>query len=144
MAGPSHFSPELIAEEFVEAEILIASPLRGCTDLNDTDDIRGKILIVERGDCTFVDKARRAQKAGAKAVIVCDNVPGSSGETQPMFAMSGDGNNDVTIPVVFMFSVEYKTLGSAIAKNHRLKVRIMQMIEFKRQLQKQNAKTKDL
>lgn len=81
MAGPSHFSPELIAEEFVEAEILIASPLRGCTDLNDTDDIRGKILIVERGDCTFVDKARRAQKAGAKAVIVCDNVPGSSGET---------------------------------------------------------------
>ncbi|XP_055849202.1 ER degradation-enhancing alpha-mannosidase-like protein 3 isoform X2 [Episyrphus balteatus] len=143
MAGPSHFSPELVAEEFVEAEILVANPLRGCTDLIDTGDIRGKILVVERGDCTFVDKARRAQTAGAKAVIVCDNVPGSSGETQPMFAMSGDGNNNVTIPVVFMFSVEYKTLGSAIAKNPNLKIRIMQMLEFKRQMQKQSQSSKN-
>lgn len=142
MAGPSHFSPEIFSGEFVEAEVVIAEPLRGCSDLSDTDAISGKILVVERGDCTFVDKARRAQKAGAKAVIVCDNVSGSSGETQPMFAMSGDGNNNVTIPVVFMFSVEYKTLSNAIAKNPNLEIRIMRMLDFKRHMQsKQSSST---
>lgn len=142
MAGPSHFSPEIFSGEFVEAQVVIAEPLRGCSDLSDTDAISGKILVVERGDCTFVDKARRAQKAGAKAVIVCDNVSGSSGETQPMFAMSGDGNNNVTIPVVFMFSVEYKTLSNAIAKNPNLEIRIMRMLDFKRHMQsKQSSST---
>jgi hypothetical protein len=26
--------------------------------------VQGKIAIIERGDCTFVDKARKAQTAG--------------------------------------------------------------------------------
>jgi hypothetical protein len=33
-------------------------------DLENKDDVQGKIAIIERGDCTFVDKARKAQTAG--------------------------------------------------------------------------------
>lgn len=133
MAGPSHFTPELAEDDFVEGEIIRAEPFRACEEtLQNAEQINGKILVAERGDCTFVSKARLAQKLGALALIVCDNVPGSSGETQPMFAMSGDGVNDVKIPVVFMYSLEFAKLSTVMKRKPHLRVRLMQMIEFKR------------
>lgn len=77
---------------------------------------------MERGECTFVDKARKAQQSGAKAVIVIDNVPGSSSKDLPMFAMSGDGVNDVTIPVVFVFQKDAEVLHAALKNNTDLEV----------------------
>lgn len=143
MAGPSHFSPELMGDRFVEGELVIASPFRACEESSSKAEISGKILIAERGDCTFVSKARLAQAMGAIALIVCDNVPGSSGETQPMFAMSGDGTNNVTIPVVFMYSQEFNKLSSVMKEKPKIIVRIMQMIEFKRwQLARDSTKTR--
>lgn len=61
-------------------------------------------------------QARRIQKAGAIAGIVLDNVAGTSAATSPIFAMSGDEKevDDVTIPVVFLFSVEAAELIKAI------------------------------
>nr|XP_016936249.1 ER degradation-enhancing alpha-mannosidase-like protein 3 isoform X1 [Drosophila suzukii] len=134
MAGPSHFSPELIGDQFVEGDVMLAKPFRACDEkLENADEAKGKILVAERGDCTFVSKARLAQKVGAVALIVCDNVPSSSGETQPMFAMSGDGKDDVLIPVVFMYSVEFGKLSAVMQRrNQPLGVRVMQMVEFKR------------
>ena len=38
--------------------------------------IAGKIALVDRGDCLFVEKAANAQAAGAIAVVVADNVSG--------------------------------------------------------------------
>ena len=32
--------------------------------LKQSNQVKGKIAIVERGDCTFVEKARKAQNAG--------------------------------------------------------------------------------
>ncbi|XP_067622052.1 ER degradation-enhancing alpha-mannosidase-like protein 3 isoform X2 [Eurosta solidaginis] len=140
MAGPSHFGTELAGERFVEGELIISIPFRACDGPLNSADISGKILIVERGDCTFVSKARLAEAAGAIALIVCDNVPGSSGETQPMFAMSGDGTDDVSIPVVFMYSLEYNKLGAVLKRKQKMSVRLMQMIEFKRwQLEKNSS-----
>ncbi|XP_075149717.1 ER degradation enhancer, mannosidase alpha-like 2 isoform X2 [Haematobia irritans] len=144
MAGPSHFSPELTEVEFVESEIVLAEPIKACDDqLINAEKVRNKILVAERGDCTFVSKARLAQKSGALALIVCDNVPGSSGETQPMFAMSGDGINDVTIPVVFMYSQEFAKLSTVMQRKPNLTVRIMQMLEFKRWQLSKEAKTNE-
>lgn len=141
MAGPSHFSTELTGEQFVEGELHLASPFRACEELNNVADMKGKIMVAERGDCTFVSKARRAEAAGALALIVADNVVGSSGETQPMFAMSGDGTDNVQIPVVFMYWQEFSKLKTVMQrKENRLSVRIMQMLEFKRWQQAKEAK----
>lgn len=51
-----------------------------------------------------------------------------------MFAMSGDGNDDVLIPVVFMYSVEFNKLSAVMQQRRKqpLRVRVMQMVEFKR------------
>lgn len=91
-------------------------------DLQNANEVKDRIILIERGDCTFVDKARKAQKAGAKAVIVIDNVPGSSSKDLPMFAMSGDGRNDVNIPVVFLFKNDADILEAALKNNTNLEV----------------------
>lgn len=92
--------------------------------MRNTEPIQHRILVVERGDCTFVDKARKAQEAGAAAVIVVDNVPGSSSKDMPMFAMSGDGKDDVSIPVVFLFRNDAQVLESAYKNNTKLRVSV--------------------
>lgn len=114
-AGTSHFSKELTDNESIQRKAIHAVPINLCDDLtNPIESVKGRILIVTRGECAFVDKARKAQTAGAAAVIIIDNVPDTSADDQPMFAMSGDGVDDVKIPVVFLYSREGLTLKKAI------------------------------
>lgn len=56
---------------------------------------------------------------------VVDNVPGSNADEQPMFAMSGDGIDDVKIPSVFLYTREKNVLMKAISNNPDLEVNIL-------------------
>jgi len=47
-------------------------------------------------------------------VLCLDNNSESSANTLPLFAMSGDGQTDVVIPMVFLFGVEAKQLMDAL------------------------------
>jgi len=49
-------------------EIVLAEPSSGCSVF--TNDIKDKIVIVEEGYCLDGQKARNAQNAGAKAILV--------------------------------------------------------------------------
>lgn len=129
MAGPSHFSKELTDNESIQRKVIFADPYRLCSTMkNPIEDVKDQIVIIERGDCTFVDKARKAQESGAVAAIIIDNVPDSTGDDQPMFAMSGDGIDDVKIPVVFLFTREGDVLKKAINKNSDLDVSAQPLI----------------
>ena len=75
----------------------------------------GKIVVVERGDCMFVEKGRVLQSLGAVGGIVLDNTEGTAAATSPLFAMSGDGVDDVQIPMVFLFMEEAKLLMKVLA-----------------------------
>lgn len=64
-----------------------------------------------------------------KYIVVClfiiqvvDNVDGTNSDEQPMFAMSGDGVDDVDIPSVFLYSREKDILIKAITNNPDLEV----------------------
>lgn len=71
LAGPSHFSKELTGNESIQRKVSVAEPFRLCSRLkNPIDKVQNRILLVERGDCTFIEKARKGQKAGAAAIIV--------------------------------------------------------------------------
>ena len=65
------------------------------------------IALVERGQCSFVDKVRAMQASGASAVIVGDNVPGG-----PLKRMTADMDAaaDIKIPSSFVMQWEYKDL----------------------------------
>lgn len=117
LAGPAQFGLEFQGLNKITGKVVFTFPSTACTDLHNADKLIGKIAIMGRGNCMFIEKARRVQKAGAIAGIVLDNVDGSSAATSPIFAMSGDGKevDDVTIPVVFLFSMEASELLKAIA-----------------------------
>lgn len=62
------------------------------------DRLAGRIALVDRGGCTFVQKARHAQQHGARALLVANNVEGALG---PL----GGAASDVTIPVFGILKV---------------------------------------
>ena len=66
----------------------------GCSAFTNAAAVAGKVAIVRRGTCGFAVKAKNAQLAGAKAVIIANNAVG----TGPM----GMGGTDptVTIPAI--------------------------------------------
>lgn len=82
----------------------------GCESI--TNNISGKIALIDRGNCTYAIKVQNAQLAGAVGVIVVNNVAGSPpgmGGT-PAFTITipavqisqSDGNaikNQLTVPV---------------------------------------------
>ena len=54
-----------------------ADPNDGCCALTNAAAMAGNICVVNRGTCTFKAKALNCQNAGAIAVIVVDNAPGT-------------------------------------------------------------------
>uniref|UniRef100_A0A2M4BE78 alpha-1,2-Mannosidase n=1 Tax=Anopheles marajoara TaxID=58244 RepID=A0A2M4BE78_9DIPT len=140
-AGPSHFGMELTKDMSVVQQAVYAQPIKLCSALKNTNEVRGKIVIMERGECTFVDKARRAQSAGAVAAIVFDNTPNTSINNQQMFAMSGDGKDDVQIPVVFLFTKEAEQLMAAIKQQPTVELTLMSVTGLKERLERERADT---
>lgn len=129
-AGPSHFGPELTGDMSLSQRAVFATPSKVCNSLRNGNELKGKIAILERGDCTFVDKARRVQTAGSVAAIVYDNMPNTSIDNQQMFAMSGDGRDDVKIPVVFLFTKEAEVLLAAIRADPSLEITLRAVKEL--------------
>ncbi|EAT46150.1 AAEL002645-PA [Aedes aegypti] len=129
-AGPSHFGPELTGDMSISQRAVFASPSKVCTSLKNSRELKGRIAILERGDCTFVDKARRVQAAGSVAAIVYDNTPNTSIDNQQMFAMSGDGQDDVKIPVVFLFTREAEVLLAAVKADPKLEITLRAVKEL--------------
>jgi predicted deacylase len=84
-------SEEGLAGDVVLVNDGSANPTLGCAPL--VGFPAGAIALVDRGSCTFVQKARNAQAAGASAVIVANDRPGDPSEP------SGD-DDSITIPVV--------------------------------------------
>lgn len=62
----------------------------------------GRILLVKRGNCTFVDKARHAQSSGAVGLVV--------GNYEDAVIQMGGSASDVTIPVVMLTFPSYTYL----------------------------------
>ena len=54
----------------VTAPLILADSFRACKPLRNAAIVKGRMVLVERGDCMFVDKARNLQAAGAAGGIV--------------------------------------------------------------------------
>ena len=63
-----------------------------------TNNITGKIAIINRGNCSFVIKVKAAQDAGAIGVIMINNVAGAP-------IIMGGADNTITIPAVMVSNV---------------------------------------
>lgn len=103
-------------------------PFHACEvrpDHNHVRSVKNRIAIARRGDCMFVQKARNVEKLGAAGLIVVDNDQESTASAASMFSMSGDGINDVSIPVLFLYGAEGTTLMDVVLKNPDLVIHMM-------------------
>lgn len=89
------FGPNSIPTLGISGELQLFDQLDGCELGPGQDRVRGKIAVVRRGKCTFLEKVRNAQASGAIAVVVADNDPFTDGKVR----MTGNpgGDDDVKI-----------------------------------------------
>ncbi len=95
IAFSAAFGPDLTT---LSGDLILANPEEACEALTNPTEVNGKIAVIKRGNCQFVQKVKFAQEAGAIAVIVINNAYGYP------IAMSGS-DDTITIPSV-MISME--------------------------------------
>lgn len=132
-AGPGHFGRELAGDDRHAGLLAYVDPLDACSTINNKNEVQGKFAIAKRGQCTFAQKVRNMQSAGVKLAIVLDNVQDSTHENTALFAMSGDGKDDIEIPAVFLFSKEGHFLTEAMKTDPHLTVTVGELKSLKRQ-----------
>jgi len=84
-----------------------ALPTEGCNALTNGASVNGKIALIRRGTCPFVQKIINAQNAGAIAVIMMNNVPGTP---IPM----GGTDSTIMIPSVMISKEDGDALVAAL------------------------------
>ncbi|CAA6821506.1 MAG: Metalloprotease MEP2 [uncultured Aureispira sp.] len=98
-AADAGFGPGLPTTPITADLVLIednTAPINdGCETLTNTAALAGKIVVIDRGSCSFVIKVEAAQNAGAVAVIIVNNVTGAP------FQMGGTSTT-ITIPSIMI------------------------------------------
>ncbi|UJR32279.1 hypothetical protein I4U23_019744 [Adineta vaga] len=102
----AQFGKQLYGKSGIFAQLYVAQPFSACSHLFSSYYLYSRIGIVRRGDCMFIEKARRLESIHAVGGIVIDHNTSLKSSTNGIFSMTGDGNNNVHIPVVLMFKDE--------------------------------------
>lgn len=94
-AVTASFGPAIVAGDGTTGLLKVANDgvgvaSDGCEPL--INNVSDKIVLIDRGVCTFTQKVANAQAAGAKGVLIADNVPGGS------FPGMGGADPTITIP----------------------------------------------
>jgi hypothetical protein len=111
MFGTAQFGPP-VSSPGITADVVLtndgADPVTdGCT--GPVVPVAGKIVAIDRGTCAFTIKTKLAQDAGAVAVVVINNAPGS-----PPPGMAGV-DPTITIPAVMISQADGAKLKAALA-----------------------------
>lgn len=89
--------------------------------------------MINRGECTFVQKVRNAQKAGAAAVLIADNecqcnavncelgVSNICENQEPIMADDGSGS-DISIPSFLVFKQDADKIKEVLIKNSPVRI----------------------
>ncbi|HLQ42859.1 MAG TPA: S8 family serine peptidase [Thermoplasmata archaeon] len=86
----------------ITAATTTTTPANGCTAIS--EDLTGKIALINRGACTFGTKIQDAQDRGAAGVIILNN------QLTDPFPMAQDGVHHPTIPAVLVSLADGVTL----------------------------------
>jgi hypothetical protein len=94
----------------------------GCSTFTNAAAVVGKIALIDRGTCLFVDKARNAQSAGAAAALIVNNVaPGP-------INMSGD-DATITIPTISISQADGNAIKAQLLG--RVSMRLARKVELR-------------
>ena len=112
-----------VDENGVAGKIVMADPAQGCSSsttlpkgsvpvpFTNQAAVSGNIALIDRGTCSFIEKALNAQASGATAVIVVNNADG-----EPI-SMGGDESGAaVLIPAIMISKADGDKLKAALAQ----------------------------
>lgn len=132
--GNAEFGPKLTLSG-LSGEVVLANDGRGgtslplnattenradaCTAIINKDVMAGKIALVYRGTCTFAEKVKNAQNAGAIGVIVMNHAEGGD----RVLNMSG-ADESITIPTVLVGYSNGAAIVEQLAANATVNVRM--------------------
>ncbi|KAI9909377.1 hypothetical protein PsorP6_014798 [Peronosclerospora sorghi] len=122
VASPSTFGYQVTHPVPLEAPLLLFRPEIGnaCGEI-DSELVRGKIVMVFRGNCTFAEKATRLERAGAAGVAVINSKTAHTRSTNRKYALADDARGlgkNVTIPVVLVEREEAAQLHRNVEARH--------------------------
>jgi MYXO-CTERM domain-containing protein len=89
----------------VTGDLSLTTPTNGCTD--PSEDLTGKIALIDRGVCAFTVKVKAAQNKGAIGVVVANNTGGT--------LSMGGSDPTITIPSVSITQAAGNALKTALA-----------------------------
>ncbi|XP_074526711.1 protease-associated domain-containing protein 1-like [Halichoeres trimaculatus] len=99
-AAPAKDFGGQFTSSYDEIFLVPANPADGCADLGDREIIQGQVILVERGGCSFVQKAKNVEEAGGIAVLIADN---ASDNDSHYLDMITDGSAATpSIPALFL------------------------------------------
>ena len=128
MVGRVFFTPDQDENGRSTNVSLACNKLDPISWTDDPDPVNSPIVLVDRGDCSFVQKVRHAQDIGASAVIIVDNV---DQEDVDHIVMSDDGTGgNLYIPSVLISKEDGELLKSYLTNTHRDKKHVAMQISF--------------
>jgi hypothetical protein len=92
---PTPITADLALLEDDNSASTSSDPHNACDPIINSNELNGKIAVIRRGECTFVEKIEAAENAGAIAVIMINNVIGDP------IVMGGAANN-IGIPSIMI------------------------------------------
>lgn len=114
--GSADFGPkdyDLTGALVVARDDAGVDPFDLCEPPSNAADFAGKIALVKRGTCLFVDKAATVQAAGAVGMVVDNHT--ATGQPNGGIINMGNTNPAVTIPSMFVTLEDGATLRAALA-----------------------------
>jgi hypothetical protein len=110
--APALFGPALTAAGITGDVVLVNDGTGTTSDACEaiTNNVAGKVALIDRGTCAFTVKVKNAQNAGAAAAVVANNVDG------PIFTMRG-ADPTITISSVFIGKTDGSALEASLPAN---------------------------
>lgn len=106
-------------DDAIKAPLMLTDPLDGCS--NFTTQLTGSIALAARGNCTFTKKAREAQGAGARALLVINDEE----ELYKMVCSESGNYTDIKIPSVLLPKSVGGSLQAALASGSAVEVSLL-------------------
>ncbi|KAH7721581.1 protease-associated domain-containing protein [Aphelenchoides avenae] len=72
-----HIGARFPPQPLEDIALIYADPPHGCEPLVNARHVKDEVVLMERGECSFVAKALNAQEAGARIALITDSASGS-------------------------------------------------------------------
>ena len=99
----------------VSGSLVLASPRDASAPLENASELSGAVVLAWRGGCSFVDKVRRVQQAGAAACLVVQ-----TGDKWPLsMSDSARAGGDITLPSAMLKPADGETSARGAVRHFR-------------------------